>query len=155
MKIQNEYIPVSKKREIANKVVMMSSENMNGLIKIDSFKKRIYTFMFAAEEYLGENFGDDFDILMNKYDELVEDCTVWTIKDFSDYAEFERIVDDLVYDTEKVNSIEHSISQMCGAIISAVGKISDSLADKISEFDTDILKDADITELMSVINGLK
>lgn len=155
MKIQKNYISISKKKEIANKVVMMSSENMNGFIKIDSFKKRIYTFMFAAEEYLYENFEEDFDALMSKYDELAHDGLVEDIKSLDDYLEFEFIVNDLVYDTEKINSIEHSVSQMCRTIIDSFGKVSDSLADKISEFDTDVLKDTNITELMSVLDRLK
>lgn len=155
MKIQNNYISISKKREIANRVVLMSSDNMDGIIKIDSFKKKVYTFMFAAEEYLGEHFDNDFDSLMDKYDELVQDGTYSEIMELGDYLEFKFIVDDLIKDTEKVNSIEYSVSQMCQAIVNAVGNISDSLADKISEFDTDILKDTNVMELMSVLNTLK
>lgn len=155
MKIQNEYITISKKREIANRVLLMSSENMDGIIKIDSFKQRVCTLVLAAEEYVGENFGNDFDIFMDKYDELTKNGIAAHIKAMDDYLELEFIVNGMVADTEKINSIEHSVSQMCRAIVDAIGNVSDSLADKISEFDTDILKDTNITELMSVINRLK
>lgn len=133
----------------------MSSENMDGIIKIDSFKRKIYTFMFATEEYLGENFGDDFDILMDKYDEFMQSGVADQIKALDDYTEFEFIVMKLVADTEKCNSMEHSVAKMCQAVIGAIENISDALADKISEFDTDILKDTNVMELMSVINKLK
>lgn len=149
------YINISKKRDIANKVVLMSSENMDGLIKIDSFKRKIYTFMFAAEEYLEKSFGDDFDALMDQYDELMQSGVADQIKALDDYTEFEFIVMKLVADTEKCNSVEHSVAKMCQAVVCAIENISDALADKISEFDADILKDTNIMELMSVVNRLK
>lgn len=150
-----KYINISKKRDIANKVVLMSSENMDGIIKIDSFKRKIYTFMFAAEEYLEKSFGDDFDALMDQYDELMQSGVADQIKALDDYTEFEFIVMKLVSDTEKCNSVEHSVAKMCQSIVGAIENISDALADKISEFDTDILKDANVVEIMSVINKLK
>ena len=155
MKIQNKYISISKKKELANKVIMMSSDHMEGLVKIDSFKQRVYTFMLAAEVYLGENFGDDFDVLMDKYDEIMQSDLAEQIENLDDYIEFKLIVKELVADTKDANSIEYSVSKMCQAVVNAVGNISDALADKISEFDTDILNDTNVMELMSVVNRLK
>ena len=155
MKIQNEYITISKKRELANKVVLMSSYNVDGLIKIDSFKRKVYTFMLAAEGYLDENFGEDFDAMMDKYDELIQSDVGKQIMTLNDYADFEWFVFNAARDAENMNSIECSVAKMCQAVVDAVNNISDALSDKISEFDTDILNDTNIMELMSVINKFK
>lgn len=155
MKIKNDYIAISKKRDIANKVLMMCMDSTDGFIKIDTFKKELYTFVYAVEEYTGIKFDNDFEKIMEKYDKMAKSGDANVIFEMNDYNELCHVVDIVIDMVEKDNSVEHSVAQMCNAIISAFDKVSTTLANKIDEFDMESLQDIDITELMSVVQKLK
>ena len=155
MKIKNTYIEVSKKRDIVNKVLVMCMDSFDGFVKIDLFKKELYTFIYAAEEYMKVKVDNDLESIMKKYDKMVKDGDVKAIEELEDYTVLCHMVNNAVIMMEKDNSVEHSVAQMCGTVIAAMNRIANAIENKINEFDVDILQDTNITELMSIVQRLK
>lgn len=155
--IVTDYIPISRKREIAKKVLMMCTEN-NGFVSIDVFKKNLYLFVFAMQEYTKLEFANDFEGIMNDYDYLAVNGQLSEIMGVvhKDYKELSEIVQEESVSILNSNSIETSMAKIANSITSAVDKISNALEDKISGLDiNDVLGDINVNELMSLVDRLK
>lgn len=155
----NEYIPVLDKRNIALEVLEECTEEDEGYLQVDQFKKHIYFTAAVLREYVGLEFSDSFETMAFEYDELCQYGVIEDIIDLvsEDYIRAERILAFEEYKLLSKNSIEAQAVKLTNSIADSLGNLSETIGKKVENLDVNKIlpKDADINKLLDVLKLLK
>lgn len=155
------YIPVLRKRQLAELVYQNSISVENGLVKVDSLTKYLIFSMLMISEYTDLEFtvdenGSATAEAIAEYDALCEAGLVDVVIGCfaADYARANEILNYVFKDNLAVtNTVEAVVGNLVENIKGSLDGIVNSLKNKIDDFDMD-LSDVDMSQFENIINLL-
>jgi hypothetical protein len=155
------YVPVLRKRQLAELVYQNSISFENGLVKVDSLTKYLIFSMLMISEYTDLEFtvdekGSATAEAIAEYDALCEAGLVDVVIGCfaTDYARANEILNYVFKDNLAVtNTVEAVIGNLVESVKKSLDNISESLKNKIENFDMD-LSDVDISQFENIVNLL-
>ena len=155
------YVPVLRKRQLAELIYQNSISVENGLVKVDSLTKYLIFSMLMISEYTDLEFtvdekGSATAEAIAEYDALCEAGLVDVVIGCfaTDYARANEILNYVFKDNLAVtNTVEAVVGNLVESVKKSLDNISESLKNKIENFDID-LSDVDMSQFENVINLL-
>lgn len=159
--IKTKYIPVLKKRQLAELVYENSTEINNGIVNVDSLSKYlIFTLLMLTNytelEFTVDESGAATEAAIAEYDALcAEGLISKLIAEFQeDYARTNEIMNYVFQDNIAANNtVEAVISKAADSLLYIVDKFADKLGNKVEELNFDI-SDFDMDKLDGVLKLL-
>ena len=159
--VKTKYIPVLKKRQLAEIVYAKSIGEENGVIKVDSLSKYIIFTMLMLRNYTDLEFTVDENGVakeeaMQEYDALCETGLLdKVIAEFSDdYARANEIVNYVFQDNLAVNNtVEAVVGKAMPYVLGIIDGLANTLAEKVNQLNFD-LSNIDMSQLENVMNLL-
>ena len=155
------YVPVLRKRQLAELVYQNSISIENGLVKVDSLTKYLIFSMLMISEYTDLEFtvdenGSATAEAIAEYDALCEagliDVVIGCFA--TDYARANEILNYVFKDNLAVtNTVEAVIGGLVENVNVYLESLADSLKNKIDDFDMD-LSNVDMSQFENIINLL-
>ena len=155
------YVPVLRKRQLAELVYQNSISVENGLVKVDSLTKYLIFSMLMISEYTDLEFtvdekGKATAEAIAEYDALCEAGLVDVVIGCfaTDYARANEILNYVFKDNLAVtNTVEAVFGNLGESVKKSLDNISESLKNKIENFDMD-LSDVDMSQFDNIVNLL-
>lgn len=153
------YIPIAKKRNIANVVLNKCVDTTDGFAVVDECYKDICFMVAVISAYTSLEFSEDRDGMLEEYDALCEsgwfDTITATIEE--DYMRLVIVVEQEENALLSRNSIEASVAKVATNIINTVETLTEKLEDFVEDIDiNNILPEGkDVAELFKLIDILK
>ena len=155
------YIPVLRKRQLAELVYQNSISYENGLVKVDSLTKYLIFSMVIISEYTDLEFtvdenGSATAEAIAEYDALCEAGLVDVVIGCfaADYARANEILNYVFKDNLAVtNTVEAVVGNLVENVKNSLDGIAESLKNKIDDFDMD-LSNIDMSQFNNIINLL-
>lgn len=159
--VKTKYIPVLKKRQLAELVYENSTTYENGIIKVDSLSKYLIFTLLMLTKYTELEFSVDekgaaTEEAINEYDALCENGLInKIIVEFEeDYARANEIMNYVFKDNLAVNNtVEAVIGKAATTLLNIVDDFANVLSNKVEEMNFD-LENLDIGQLQSVLELL-
>ena len=159
--VKTKYIPVLKKRQLAELVYDNSTEYENGIVKVDSLSKYLAFTLLMLNEYTELEFtvdekGAATEEAINEYDALCENGLInKIIAEFSDdYARANEILNYVFQDNIVVNNtVEAVVGKASTTLLNIVDDFANTLSNKVDEMNLD-LENLDLGQLQSVLELL-
>lgn len=133
-----DFIPAIDKKSIATEVLENCTNEIDGYIHVDEFKKSIYFALATVREYT--NFEPDFtsfEAMLVDYDTLCQfgilSAIIAVIGD--DYLRTEHVLAGEQASFTASNSIEAQIAKLAIIATDAIGKLTNMINDKIGNAD--------------------
>ena len=155
------YVPVLRKRQLAELVYQNSISIENGLVKVDSLTKYLIFSMLMISEYTDLEFtvdenGSATSEAISEYDALCEagllDVVIGCFA--TDYARANEILNYVFKDNLAVaNTVEAVIGGLVENVKGSLDSLIVSLKNKIDNFDMD-LSNVDMSQFENIINLL-
>jgi hypothetical protein len=155
------YVPVLRKRQLAELVYQNSISFENGLVKVDSLTKYLIFSMLMISEYTDLEFtvdenGSATAEAIAEYDALCEAGLVDVVISCfaADYGRANEILNYVFKDNLAVsNTVEAVVGGLVENINEYLGNLAESLKNKIDNFDMD-LSNVDMSQFENIINLL-
>lgn len=155
------YVPVLRKRQLAELVYKNSISYENGLVKVDSLTKYLIFSMLMISEYTDLEFtvdenGSATAEAIAEYDALCEAGLVDVVISCfaTDYARANEILNYVFKDNLAVNNtVEAVVGNLAENLNGSLDSLVTTLKDKIDNFDMD-LSNVDMSQLNNIINLL-
>lgn len=155
------YVPVLRKRQLAELVYQNSISYENGLVKVDSLTKYLIFSMLMISEYTDLEFTVDENgkataEAIAEYDALCEVGLIDVIIGCfaTDYARANEILNYVFKDNLAVtNTVEAVVGNLVENLNGSLDSITTALKDKIENFDMD-LSNVDMSQLDELFNLL-
>lgn len=150
-----KYLPIELKKSIAEGIIFDCTEEVDGLLKIDSFQKYMSYIRHMIVHHTNLEYTDrDYDALCSI--EYAESTLLNEIMNCfaSDAQECARISDLMINDLLHENSLEFNISRFVNRLSGAIDSLSNAFAEKLDSFDFE-KSIAENTDLNNVINFLE
>ena len=155
------YIPVLRKRQLAELVYQNSISYENGLVKVDSLTKYLIFSMLMISEYTDLEFtvdekGSATAEAIAEYDALCEAGLIDVVVSCfaTDYARANEILNYVFKDNLAVtNTVEAVVGSLVESAKDSLDTIVESLKNKIDDFDMD-LSNIDMSQFENIINLL-
>lgn len=155
------YVPVLRKRQLAELVYQNSISVENGLVKVDSLTKYLIFSMLMISEYTDLEFtvdenGSATAEAIAEYDALCEAGLVDVVIGCfaTDYARANEILNYVFKDNLAVtNTVESVVGGLVESVKGNLDTIAESLKNKIDDFDMD-LSNIDMSQFDNIINLL-
>ena len=155
------YVPVLRKRQLAELVYQNSISYENGLVKVDSLTKYLIFSMLMISEYTDLEFtvdenGSATAEAIAEYDALCEaglvDVVIGCFE--TDYARANEILNYVFKDNLAItNTLEAVVGNLVENVKDSLDDLVDSLKNKIDNFDMD-LSQQDMTSVQNVLSLL-
>lgn len=159
--IKTKYIPVLKKRQLAELVYENSTEYENGIVKVDSLSKYLIFTLLMLTKYTELEFSVDekgaaTEEAINEYDMLCENGLInKIIAEFEeDYVRANEIMNYVFKDNLAVNNtIEAVMGKAATTLLNIVDDFANTLSNKVDEMNVD-LENLDMGQLQNVLQLL-
>lgn len=159
--IKTRYIPVLKKRQLAELVYDASIEIENGVVKVDSLSKYLIFTLLMLTKYTELEFSVDekgaaTEEAIREYDALCENGLLNPIiAEFQeDYARANEIMNYVFQDNLAVNNtVEAVVGKTATTLLNIVDDFANTLSNKVGEMNLD-LENLDLGQLQSVLQLL-
>jgi hypothetical protein len=157
-----QYIPVLRKKYLAELVYNASTEFENNIVKVDSLSKYMIFTMLMISEYTNLEFSVDekgaaTEAAIEEYDALCSnDCINPILECFAnDYVRANEILNYVFQDNlAAANSIEAVVGRSAEYLLGIVEALSGVLANTVNQFDLSV-PDMDSETISKVMNILK
>lgn len=159
--VKTKYIPVLKKRQLAELVYENSTEYENGIVKVDSLSKYLIFTLLMLTNYTELEFSVDekgaaTEEAIKEYDKLCENGLLNQIlAEFADdYARANEIMNYVFQDNLAVNNtVEAVMGKAATTLLNIVDDFANVLANKVDEMNFDF-ESLDMGQLESVLQLL-
>lgn len=159
--IKTRYIPVLKKRQLAELVYSTSIEIENGIVKVDSLSKYLIFTLLMLTKYTELEFSVDekgaaTEEAIREYDALCENGLLNPIiAEFQeDYARANEIMNYVFQDNLAVNNtVEAVVGKAATTLLNIVDDFANTLSNKVDEMNFD-LENLDMGQLQNVLQLL-
>ena len=159
--VKTKYIPVLKKRQLAELVYENSISYENGVVKVDSLSRYlIFTLLmlinYTELEFTVDEKGRATEDAIKEYDALCENGLInKVIAEFEeDYVRANEIVNYVFKDNLAVNNtVEAVIGKSANVLLNIVDGFVDTLSNKVNELNLD-LENLDMGQLQNVLELL-
>lgn len=130
-----KYLPIEEKKLIAQGILYESTEEVNGVVKVDSVQRYLsyVKYMIIRHTNLEYTHADYDQLCSNEYNGMTLLNAI--MKCFGDDAtECSRILNLVVDDFNQEQSVEHMVSKFLGTLSNAIGGLSEVVNNKLNEF---------------------
>lgn len=145
-----EYLPIEEKKLIARGIIYECTEEVDGVIKIDSMQRDLSYVKYMILRHTNlEYTNEDYDVLCS---------SGWLDKIMllfkTDADECKRILDLMMGDRIREASIEYTVAKFIGGLTNMLEGLSEQLSKKIEQIDLGsvIPKDMDANKLMKFLD---
>lgn len=159
--VKTKYIPVLRKRQLAELVYENSIKYENGIVKVDSLSKYLIFTLLMLTNYTELEFSVDekgaaTENAIQEYDALCENGLInKVIAEFADdYARANEIMNYVFQDNLAVNNtVEAVVGKTASGILNILDGLSNTLANKVNEMNLN-LENLDMGQLQSILELL-
>ena len=132
-----EYLPFNEKKALAKRIVEASLIEEDGFIRVDEISKYLIFTIELIKAYTNLEFDEDLDVAAEEYDILAREGKLNTVLGFFE-SEYNTILSFTQMEADYImqqNSVEYQVTKLFSQVGSSVSQLSDTLADKIENFD--------------------